>query len=115
MKLSMLEKWIGVPLCPCTQEPSHWFEWLHTIEHTALIGLFSKRSAPASSIFFRLKSSMTCGIGVCTGQPFSWHSARLHPKQRFASSTMWIAILCSSPLYKDGGRGPSPHPPNQTG
>ena len=71
MKLSILEKWIGVPLCPCTQEPSHWFEWLQTIEHTALIGLFSKRSAPASSIFFCLKSSMTCGIDVCTGQPFS--------------------------------------------
>ena len=87
----MLEKCTGLPLRAWTQLPSHWLEWLHTSEHTALMGLFSKSSAPASSILRSLKSRMTSGMGVWTGQPRSWHIARRQPRQRLASSMTWTA------------------------
>ena len=44
--------------------PSHWPEWLQTMEQTALMGLFWNSSSPASSRRRCLNKSMTCGIGV---------------------------------------------------
>ena len=55
----------------------NWKEWLRaaliravkTMAQTADIGLFAKSISPASISRFSLKSWITAGIGVCTGQP----------------------------------------------
>ena len=83
----MLEKCTGLPLRPWMQLPSHWLEWLQMSEQTALMGLLSNSSAPASSILRSLNRPITSGMGVWTGHPLIWHIARLHPRHRLASST----------------------------
>lgn len=61
-------------------------------EQTALMGLFWKSTAPASSILRSRNSWMTSGIAVPTGQPF-WQRGFLQLRQRSASSTMCSAMV----------------------
>lgn len=82
---------------PWMHAPSHWPIWLHTTEQTALMGLLANSTSPASSILRSRNSSMTYGMGVCTGQPLSWHIARLHIRQRLDSSTICTPILLPLP------------------
>ena len=108
----MLEICTGALLRPSTQCPSHCFSWSHTSEQTTLRGLFSNSISPAVSSWLFRNSWIMSGMGVLMGQPVR-HWGTLQCRQRRASFTTWMAILCF--LLANGEKRVEKHPGKSRG